>query len=282
MLTNPTEVRLSVALVTRNRPESLERCLKSLRSQSAQPFEVVISDDSDPELAPKTEALAKYWDCRYINGPRRGLYANRNYTALACKGTHIRTMDDDHELPDGHIKQCIEAVCSDPQSIWTTGEIGYVNGEFYGSSPTATQLYPSGVGGTVTDVDNNWAIADGSTIYPKEIFDRGHKMVEWFPFGYSYLEFGAYLYYHGFRSRCISGALVKHYADEITVKRQVNISVLESQLYASLCFNLYFKPNATLAARYSFSCIRYSQYNRKLIFDLPMLVGKVKNRWQPI
>ncbi len=274
------EISLSIALVTRNRPESLERCLKSLRSQTLQPFEVIVSDDSDPNMATKTEAVAKYWNCRYIPGPRRGLYANRNYTALACQGTHIRTMDDDHEFDEGHLENCIEAVCSDPRSIWTSGEIGFINGEYCGTSPTANQLYPSGVGGEVTDVDDNWAIADGATIYPKEVFDRGYRMVEWFPFGSSYLEFGAYLYYHGFRSRCILGELVKHYADEATVKRQNNISVIESQLYASLCFNLFFKPNPALAARYSFSCLRYSRYNQKLIWYLPKLIAKAKKRWQ--
>ncbi|MCL1470613.1 glycosyltransferase family 2 protein [Argonema antarcticum] len=273
------EISLSIALVTRNRPESLERCLKSLRSQSIQPFEVVVSDDSDPELAPKTEALAKYWDCRYIKGPQRGLYANRNYTALACKGTHIRTMDDDHLLPEGHMEQCMEAVWFDPKSIWTTGEMGFINGEYCGTSQTATQLYPSGVAGSVTDVDDNWAIADGATIYPKEVFDRGHRMVEWFPFGSSYLEFGAYLYYHGFRSRCIPGALIKHYADQTILTRRNNISVIESQLYASLCFNFFFKPNPGLAAKYILSCIRYSNFNQNLVWNLPKLITQAKRRW---
>lgn len=280
MVNKSSEIQLSVALVTRNRAESLDRCLNSLRSQSIQPFEVVVSDDSDPELAPKTEAVAKYWNCRYIIGLRRGLYANRNYTALACQGTHIRTMDDDHILPEGHLEQCMKAVCSDPRSIWTTGEIGFINGEYCGTSPTATQLYPSGVAGEVTDVDDNWAIADGATIYPREIFDRGHRMVEWFPFGSSYLEFGAYLYYHGFRSRCVLGALIKHYADETTVKRQDNISVIESQLYASLCFNLFFKPNPALAVRYSFSSLRYSSFNQNLLWKLPKIIAKAKKRWQ--
>ena len=280
MLVNKPEIRISVALVTRNRPESLERCLESLRSQDIQPFEVVVSDDSDPDLAPKTAAVANYWQCRYITGLRQGLYANRNHVALACQGTHIRTMDDDHVLPDGHMKQCLEAVYSDPKSIWTTGEISFVDGEYYGTSETATQLCASGVGSQVTDVDDNWAIADGSTIYPKEVFEQGHTMVEWFPFGSSYLEFGAYFYARGFRSRCIPGALVEHYAEPTTLKRQDNISVIESQLYASLCFNLYFKPNPLLAARYSFSFIRYSNYNKKVIMDWPQLVAQAKKRWQ--
>ena len=50
------EARLSVALVTRNRAASLERTLQSLRSQSVEPWEVVVSDDSDEE---KTDRFAK-------------------------------------------------------------------------------------------------------------------------------------------------------------------------------------------------------------------------------
>jgi len=41
---------------------------------------------------------------RYIKGPSRGLYANRNSVARACSGTHIRTMDDDHEFTSDHFK----------------------------------------------------------------------------------------------------------------------------------------------------------------------------------
>ena len=41
---------LSVALVTRNRPGSLQRALASLRSQNIQPFEAIVSDDPDEEF----------------------------------------------------------------------------------------------------------------------------------------------------------------------------------------------------------------------------------------
>src|SRR5256884_5562045 len=109
-----TAPRISVALVTRNRPESLERTLRSLRAQDVQPFEVVLSDDSDVEQARRCRELAARYKCRYVSGPQRGLYANRNFSALVCRGTHVRTMDDDHEFPDGHIRACIRAVESRP------------------------------------------------------------------------------------------------------------------------------------------------------------------------
>src|SRR3954471_12844764 len=97
---------ISVALVTRNRPDSLERTLRSLRAQETQPLEVVISDDSDPDQSAESSPVAEEHGCRYEPGPRRGLYANRNAVARLCRGTHIRTMDDDHEFPPGHWAAC--------------------------------------------------------------------------------------------------------------------------------------------------------------------------------
>jgi GT2 family glycosyltransferase len=60
------EISLSVALVTCNRPDSLERTLKSLRAQSVRPREVVISDDSDGEHVQDVQRLAGIYDCRYV------------------------------------------------------------------------------------------------------------------------------------------------------------------------------------------------------------------------
>src|SRR4051812_34264064 len=99
-----SDILLSIALVTRNRPKSLERTLQSLRIQKIWPHEVVISDDSDIEAAIKqNKRLALLYACKYIKGPGRGLYANRNFAAKHCSGTHIRTMDDDHEFPENHL-----------------------------------------------------------------------------------------------------------------------------------------------------------------------------------
>jgi glycosyltransferase involved in cell wall biosynthesis len=111
------DIRLSVALVTRDHPESLERGLTSLRAQNVQPFEVIIADDSGVEYKAATQAVAEEYGCIYCVGPHRGLYANRNFAFLQCQGTHIRTMDDDHILPPGHLMQCLEAIKKDPKAI---------------------------------------------------------------------------------------------------------------------------------------------------------------------
>jgi glycosyltransferase involved in cell wall biosynthesis len=276
-----SDIRLSVALITRNRPESLNRCLQSLRSQNVQPDEVIVADDSDPQWVNPTREIAHRWDCHYITGSLRGLYANRNHAALACKGTHIRTMDDDHVLPPGHFQQCLAAIASDPESIWTTGELGYIDGKFYKKVATANQLSASGVGIGITNLNDNWGIADGSTIYPRSVYDRGFRMLEDYGYGESFLEFGAYLYANGIRSRCILGSYVEHYAEAITITRRP-LSMYESRLYASICYNLYFKMNYVKFLRYLTSySIRLSK-KRNLIHYIPEIFRKIEQRWGAI
>jgi glycosyltransferase involved in cell wall biosynthesis len=226
-----------------------------LRDQSAQPWEIVVSDDSDPEHVGETRAVAEKFGAKYCAGPRRGLYANRNAAALACTGTHIRTMDDDHTFPERHFANCLAAIAEDPRAFWTTGEAGYIDGQYFGMCETAFQLGPAGVGYRVADPDNNWAISDGSTIYPSEVFKRGYRMEDMFSYGSSYLEFGAFLYSRGFRGRSIAGVYVCHYARKEDVDRAQDFLTRRSRLFASMCFNLYFQRNLPLAIRHCLSFV---------------------------
>ena len=269
------DVRISVALVTRNRPDSLRRCLESLRAQSAQPFEVVVCDDSDNGQRDATRAAAEEFRCRWVAGPRRGLYANRNFAARQCAGTHVRTMDDDHLFPAEHFAQCLEAVRSDTSAVWSTGEIGFIDGKVYDTAETATQLHPSGAGGPVHNPDDNWAVADGSTIYPAEIFRRGLAMVEDFPWGSAYLEFGAYAYRHGYRGRCIRGAMVEHHASPETLTRDL----AESRLFASICFNFYFRRNPARAAKYLMS---FAMRSPGVSGKFPRMLNMARRRWSAV
>jgi glycosyltransferase involved in cell wall biosynthesis len=261
-----SDIKLSVALVTRDRPESLERGLASLRAQNVQPFEVIVSDDSTVEYMRATRAVATKYGCIYYAAPHRGLYANRNFAAQQCRGTHIRTMDDDHILPPDHLAKCLQAVSTDPSAIWTTGEIGYLNGEAAGIAETANQLGPAGVGERIANPDDNWGIADGSTVYPREVFDRGFRMVEGFGFGSSYLEFGAYLYANGWKCRCVRGAKIEHHSSMWSTPDPISI------LYASLCFNVYFRPNFLRLSRYLLP-----HWRRLRV--LPNLLQQARRRW---
>jgi glycosyltransferase involved in cell wall biosynthesis len=279
---NAEDIRISVALITRNGPERLERCLRSLRTQNVQPFEVIVSDDSSEASVAATRAIAGAYECRYIRGPQRGLYANRNFAALACRGSHIRTMDDDHAFPPGHFALCLESVHLDQEAIWTTGEIGYVNGALFERFEVANQLHPSGVGIAPENRDDNWSIADGSTIYPASVFDRGFRMVENYNYGSSYLEFGAFLYHRGYRCRCIKGAVIEHFGTAETTGRMTgyNQSQSASLIFASLAYNRYFKPHPFNCIWYLFRILVASHFDPSLVASVPQIMRSVEKRWK--
>jgi len=275
------DIRISVALVTRNAPSNLERCLQSLRSQSQQPFEIVVSDDSTPDFEQQTKEVAEKYDCRHHQGPRRGLYANRNCAAIACAGTHIRTMDDDHTFPPGHWEECEAAVKEDAKAFWSIGEVCLIDGAYWGTAETSNQLHPSGLGCHIDNPENNWAVADGSTIYPATIFREGHRMIETFSYGSAYLEFGAYLYQLGYVGKCLRGSMVQHHASVSTLTRK-GADTNGSRLYAVLAYNLHFRPSLFKAIKYITACIADSKSPAAMACFLPAAKTAVSKRWGSI
>ncbi|MDJ1175400.1 glycosyltransferase family 2 protein [Roseofilum capinflatum] len=204
---SPQEVTISVALVTCNLPDYLDRCLDSIRSQSVQPYEIIVSDDSSPDIAPKNEVIALKWDCQYIKGPRRGLQANLNNAAVDCRGTHVRIVNDDHIFPENHFGVIYDTVKSDPESVWILGEYyEYPNPHSHLHLPGEVQ--PRGFHKPITNFDDCFAISGGSAIIPRKIFDT-HLFLE--AFGYVCdLEFGPRLKALGYRIRYTPNTYVIH------------------------------------------------------------------------
>lgn len=270
------QIRLSVALVTRNRPESLERCLKSWLSQSVAPFEIVVSDDSDENYAPKIEDLAKQFSCVYTRGPRRGLYANRNHASLTCRGTHILSGDDDHTHPQDYIEKILEVVESDPKRVWIFPERNY-------DEPNAPLLCPpelhrSGCGCTPKDPSNCAAIADGSSVYPRQIFDQGLRYDETYTFGPLWYLWGKVLRKYGWRISFSDATFVWHYA--LSENRYYDVQqlkdLLECTMYVLFVHALWLEPsinNLIWSILYLL---------RRTIFQDTMLGYKIKARLEII
>jgi hypothetical protein len=231
------------------------------------------------EFEKENAEISVKFDCKYQKGPQRGLYANRNCAALACSGTHVRTMDDDHTFPIDHWTICEEAVRMDPQAFWSIGETSLVDDKPWGVTDSTIQLHPSGLGCSPENLDKNWAISDGATIYPSLIFFQGNRMIESFSYGSSYLEFGAYLYSQGYMGRYLQSTRVIHHASLSTLNRS-EPSVDESRLFASLAYNLYFRPSLRMALRHFSVCIFTAKHPLALLLSVPRLYSGVQKRWR--
>lgn len=95
---------MTLAILTRNRPDCLRGALGAAAAQEEPPDCILVSDDSDDETRPVNRALASEHPlARYIDGPRRGLGANENHVVSHLPTDTewvVFTGDDAELLPD--------------------------------------------------------------------------------------------------------------------------------------------------------------------------------------
>lgn len=102
---NPTDFQfqLSVCICTRNRPEDLTKALKSVERSTHAALEVIVSDDSTNDES-KILVTTHFPKVKYIEGPRKGLGANRNNALEAVHGTHVLFIDDDVIIDESFVE----------------------------------------------------------------------------------------------------------------------------------------------------------------------------------
>ncbi|QIF02938.1 glycosyltransferase [Roseimicrobium sp. ORNL1] len=104
---------LSVCIITRGRPALLRQCLERVvRGQLLERarYEVLVSDD-DPQGSAR-EVVEQFDGVRWIQGPGRGVAANRNTVARGSTGEWIVFVDDD-ELPEANwLEEMHKAACT--------------------------------------------------------------------------------------------------------------------------------------------------------------------------
>ena len=95
---NATPKRISVVIPTRDRNETLARCLDRLapcaQSLSHDQYEVIVTDDS-AHAAARELIFDRYPWARWTPGPRRGPAANRNAGSRVARGEWLAFTDDD-------------------------------------------------------------------------------------------------------------------------------------------------------------------------------------------
>lgn len=88
------QFNVSICICTRNRPVDLSKALQSVERSTYSGCEIIVSDDSTNDDT-KTLVTSKFPEVKYLEGPRRGLGANRNNALKAVTGTHVLFIDDD-------------------------------------------------------------------------------------------------------------------------------------------------------------------------------------------
>jgi len=113
-MANASQKLASIVIPTRDRPDQLERCLRSLtRLETPRAgFEVIVVDDgSDPPVAPVVERFESELDVVCVRqAESRGPAAARNSGAARARGMLLAFTDDDCIATPGWLEELVEAL----------------------------------------------------------------------------------------------------------------------------------------------------------------------------
>ena len=110
---------ITIAICTRNHPDELVRCLRSLIPLQDKAFEVIVVDNASDGEATRDAALAS--GAKYVREPVVGLEPARNRAITEAGGEIIAFTDDDCEVDPGWLDAIAQAF-SDPVVGAVTGQ----------------------------------------------------------------------------------------------------------------------------------------------------------------
>src|SRR4029077_16367017 len=105
-------------ICTRDRPQELARCLKSLADQTALPTEVIVVDNASTDARSREITVAA--GATYVREDRPGLDFARNAGVSAATGEIVLFTDDDVLLHPRWLQRMVEA-CDSPDIEVVTG-----------------------------------------------------------------------------------------------------------------------------------------------------------------
>jgi hypothetical protein len=123
---------LSVGIPAYNRPEGLERAVRSVLGQTLRDLEVVVSDDASPdaEVASAGERLAlDDARVRFVRQPRNlGHVRNYRWVLEAARGRFFMWLSDDDWLDSDYTIRCLDELRFDPRRRLVCGRARYYSG----------------------------------------------------------------------------------------------------------------------------------------------------------
>ena len=126
-LAPPTQAQssfnLTVAICTKDRPDNLARCLKSLiplQQTALSPFEILVVDNA-PSDERTCDLVATLDSVRYVREPKPGLDFARNHALQAATGEFLAFLDDDVTVDRGWYNGLVTAWTENPDAGGFTG-----------------------------------------------------------------------------------------------------------------------------------------------------------------
>jgi GT2 family glycosyltransferase len=120
-----TRPHVTLAILTRNRPDQLATALQAALATAEPPEDILVSDDSDDSLAEVTRSIVEgFPGVRYTAGPRRGLGANENHIVrnLLEQAEWVVFNGDDTRLDESFVRNLRTALIRHaPQRRLPTG-----------------------------------------------------------------------------------------------------------------------------------------------------------------
>ena len=161
---------IAVCICTMNRPEDLDRCLTSVMASDRRADQVIVSDDSDAERAPLTRQVAgRHPGVVYLEGPRRGLSANRNNCLDRVTADLVSFLDDDSTIDPDFLGRAVatwERHAEGSPRVIVTGQATDPSGPLVPSHLNFLGFY----GAKVRDGEAPSAVCIGSAVLPMTLF----------------------------------------------------------------------------------------------------------------
>ena len=165
------EPKVSVIIPTHNRPQLLERALRSVASQTFKDFEIlVVQNGANQDSKVVVERLAaEGTPIRYLYEPKPDPCHARNVGIRASRGQYIAFLDDDDEWLPEKLKRQVEVMGRSPNVGLVTCGIYYID-DTNGTTKTPSFKETVSFKAFVTEGNLIWTLS--SVLIRRECFDR--------------------------------------------------------------------------------------------------------------
>lgn len=120
-----TTTDAAIVIATRNRPDSLARCLRSIAALSSYPAHVIVVDSasSDSSALDVVTSTSCRWPVRYVRTEQPGLAHAHNVALAATDAAILAFTDDDVEVDRRWLEHLIDGFNAAPDVACVTGRI---------------------------------------------------------------------------------------------------------------------------------------------------------------